>query len=264
MGFRRHRWAAGRSHLGRRDPVAWDVGTSATGDGRRMLPSVTNGWLDQMRPHGVNGGCDGQSGPMKLYAESAGRRTRQIVLDLLVLAWALLWVKIAFVVHDLVQRLGAPGKALENAGGQLSDSLGDAANKVKDVPLAGDALRRPLQAAGDAGRSLADVGASQQTAVNRLALALALVVVIAPVLAVLLRYLPDRLRWIRNASAASRLRETARELDLFAIRALAHQPLSRLAQLGPDPAGAYLRQEPGATRALADLELNRLGLSTKP
>ncbi|MGI8680672.1 MAG: hypothetical protein ACR2JO_00770 [Mycobacteriales bacterium] len=198
---------------------------------------------------------------MKLYAEVPGRRGRQIVLDLLVLAWALLWVKIAFVVHDLVRHLGAPGKALENAGGRLSESLGEAADKVKDVPLAGDALRRPLRAAGDAGRSLADVGAGQQTAVNRLALALALVVVIAPVLAVLLRYLPDRLRWIRDASAANRLRETAGDLDLFAIRALAHQPLSSLARLGPDPAGAYLRQEPGAVRALAELELAALGLT---
>lgn len=197
---------------------------------------------------------------MKLYAEVPGRRGRQIVLDLLVLAWLLLWVKVAFVVHDLVEKLAGPGRALESAGGRLSDSLGDAADKVKDVPVAGDALRGPLRAAGEAGHSLADVGAGQQSAVNRLALALALVVVIAPVLAVLLRYLPDRLRWIRAASAANRLRETAGDLDLFAIRALAHQPLSALARLGPDPAGAYLRQEPGAVRALADLELEGLGL----
>lgn len=201
---------------------------------------------------------------MKLYAEVPGRRGRQIFLDLLVLAWLVLWVKIAFVVHDLVEKLAGPGRALESAGGRLSDSLGDAANKVKDVPVAGDALGGPLRAAGEAGRSLADVGAGQQTAVNRLALALALVVVIAPVLAVLLRYLPDRLRWIRNASAANRLRTTAGDLDLFAIRALAHQPLSSLARIGPDPAGAYLRQEPGAVRALADLELTALGLTADP
>jgi len=197
---------------------------------------------------------------MKLYAEVPGRRGRQIVLDLLVLGWLVLWVKVAFVVHNLVEKLAGPGRALENAGGRLSHSLGDAASRVKDVPVAGDALRGPLRAAGDAGRSLADVGAGQQTAVNRLALALALVVVIAPVLAVLLRYLPDRLRWIHNASAADQLRVTAEDLDLFAIRALAHQPLTQLAQLGPDPAGAYLRQEPGAVRALADLELTALGL----
>lgn len=37
-----------------------------------------------------------------LYAEEPGRRGRQIVLDLLVFAWLVLWVKVAFVVHDLV------------------------------------------------------------------------------------------------------------------------------------------------------------------
>ncbi len=47
---------------------------------------------------------------MKLYAETPGRRTSQIVTDLLAVAWVLLWVKVALVVHDLVQRLGAPGQ----------------------------------------------------------------------------------------------------------------------------------------------------------
>lgn len=198
---------------------------------------------------------------MKLYAEVPGHRTRQIITDLLAITWVLLWVKFAFVVHDLVQRLAAPGRALESSGGRLSSSLGDAANQVDQLPVVGGALRGPLQAAADAGRSLADAGAGQQASVNRLALALALVVAIAPVLALLARYLPDRLRWMRSASAAARLRDTAVDLDLFAIRALAHQPLARLARLGPDPAGAYLRQEPGATQALADLELNGLGLT---
>ncbi len=201
---------------------------------------------------------------MKLYAEVPGRRGRQIVLDVLTLAWVLLWVKIAFVVRDLVEKLGVPGAALQSAGGRLSDSLGDASRKVDDIPVVKDALRGPLRAAGDAGQRLADAGAGQQAAVSRLALALALVVAVAPILAVLLRYLPDRLRWIRTASAADRLRDTAGDLDLFAIRALAHQPLSSLARLGPDPAGAYLRQEPGAVRALAELELTALGLTPDP
>ena len=198
---------------------------------------------------------------MKLYAELPARRTRQIVLDLLTLAWVVLWVKIGFVVHDLVQRLGTIGGALQNAGGRLSESLGRAAEQAGELPLVGPSLRDPLQAAGDAGRRLADAGAGQQTAVNRLALALALVVALAPVLAVLLRYLPDRLRWMRAASAAATLRDSSADLDLFAIRALSHRPLRELARLGPDPAGAYLRQEPGATRALADLELTALGLA---
>jgi len=223
---------------------------------------VYRGGADPAVALGVHGSGPGQIEAMKLYAETPGRRTSQIVTDLLAVAWVLLWVKAALVVHDLVQRLGAPGQALKEGGGRLSASLGDAADKVGGLPLVGDALRGPLRAAADAGRSLADAGAGQQAAVNRLALVLALAVALPPVLAVLLRYAPDRLRWVRAASAAARLRDGAVDLDLFAIRALAHRPLRELARLGPDPAGAYLRQEPGATRALADLELAALGLST--
>lgn len=198
---------------------------------------------------------------MKLYAEAPGRHSRQILLDALVLLWMLLWVKVASVVHGLVERLAAPGRALEDAGGRLSDSLGEAARKAGDVPVAGDSLRKPLASAADAAHGLAAAGGAQQVAVNRLALALAVVVALAPILAVLVRYLPDRLRWIRAASAADQLRASSSDLDLFAIRALAHRPLSELARIGPDPAGAYLRQEPGVTAELAELELRAIGLT---
>ena len=197
---------------------------------------------------------------MTLYAELPGQRARQILFDLLSLAWTLLWIKLATVVHGLVERLAAPGRALQDGGNQLSRSLADAARRAGTVPVLGHALRDPLQAAGDASHQLASAGAGQQTAANRLALLLALVVAAAPILAVLLRYLPARLRWIRSATAAAALRDRAVDLDLFAIRALAGQPLSQLRRLGPDPAGAYLRQEPGATEALAELELAAAGL----
>lgn len=201
---------------------------------------------------------------MKLYAEAPGRRSRQILLDALALLWVLLWVKVASVVHGLVERLAAPGRALADAGGRLSDSLGEAARKANDLPVVGESLRKPLESAGDAARGLSGVGVDQQSAVNRLAFALAVVVALAPILAVLVRYLPERLRWIRVASAADKLRTTSADLDLFAIRALANRPLWELARLGPDPAGAYLRQEPGVTAALAELELSALGLTAEP
>ncbi|MDQ6650632.1 MAG: hypothetical protein M3Z02_11060, partial [Actinomycetota bacterium] len=77
---------------------------------------------------------------------------------------------------------------------------------------------------------------------------------------VLLRRLPDRLRWAREAGAAARLRAGSLNLELFAVRALAQRPLVELARLGPDPAGAYRRNEPVVVEALAGLELMALGL----
>jgi hypothetical protein len=53
---------------------------------------------------------------------------------------------------------------------------------------------------------------------------------------------------------------TSGDLDLFALRALARQPLTALARLHPDAADAWRRRDPEAVRALADLELRACGL----
>ena len=50
------------------------------------------------------------------------------------------------------------------------------------------------------------------------------------------------------------------DLDLFALRALAHQPLHRLARISDDPAGACRRGERATVVALARLELSEVGL----
>ena len=104
----------------------------------------------------------------------------------------------------------------------------------------------------------------ERGAANRLALGLGLVVAAVPIAVVLVRWLPERLRWAREAGAAARLRSGSPDLELFAVRALAHRPLVELARLGPDPAGADRRNEPGAVEALAGLELTALGLRAPP
>ncbi len=71
-------------------------------------------------------------------------------------------------------------------------------------------------------------------------------------------WLPLRLRWMRRAGAAVKLRGSSR--DLLALRALANQPLRRLAALDPGIAAAWRRGDPAAVEALAALELRRLGL----
>ena len=50
------------------------------------------------------------------------------------------------------------------------------------------------------------------------------------------------------------------DLDLFALRALARQPMHLLARISPDPAGAWRRSDPGVVRELALLELRTVGL----
>jgi hypothetical protein len=200
---------------------------------------------------------------MKFYADRPLHATNQVLGDLLVLAWVVLWVWLATVVHDKVEALAGPGRQAEDAGSSLARSLGSAADRVGDVPLAGDQLRGPLDDGAGAGRDFAAAARSYQDAVADLARFTALAVAIIPVLLVLVLWLPRRLAWIAAASAAKRLlggRHGEPSVDLFALRALVHQPLRALSKVTDDPAQAWRSQDRLLLEQLAELELADLGL----
>jgi len=199
-----------------------------------------------------------------LYAQTPARRSRQLLGDAAVAGWTVVWIAIAWWLHGQLLRLEAPGRSLQNAGHDLADSLNNAGRRVGELPLAGDALRKPFAAAGQAGRTLEQAGAAQRDVVSHLALWLPLLLAAPPILYVLGHWLVRRLRWLRQANAAAQLQASSVDLDLFALRALARQPMSQLRRLGPDPAGAWRRGDPATVRALAGLELGELGLRADP
>jgi hypothetical protein len=194
---------------------------------------------------------------MKFYADSPGRRARQLGTDLALVTWTLLWARLGMWIDELVSRLAGPGRAVERAGSGLARPLDEAAREVAGLPLVGEALGAPLEAAADAGRALAAAGAGQQDVVHTLALWLGTLFAVMPVSLALALYLPGRLRWAREATAARRLCRSAPSLELFALRAVATRPLAELYRASPDPAAA-LRS--GDLRGLAALELRSLGL----
>ena len=196
---------------------------------------------------------------MKIYADSPVRRGRQLMTDAGVLVWVVLWVQLGRIVAHAVDRLAAPGRALETAGGGLSRSLGDAAGKARDLPLVGSPLAGPLQAAGRAAGDGASAGVAQQSAVARLALVLGLVVALLPIISLLQRWLPGRVRWVRTATATARSRDHLDE-DLLALRALTHRPLWELQRDDPRPGAAYAGGDRAVVARLAQLELDALGL----
>ena len=194
---------------------------------------------------------------MTWYAETPALRTRQVLTDAAVAAWVVGWLLVGRLVHSTVEAFAEPGRRVQEAGSGLAAGLADAADRADDVPLVGDALRAPLDAAGRAAGELREAGAAHEQAVGELALLLAVLVVVLPVLWALSRWLPARLRFAREATAASSLRT---DVELLALRAATRAPLPDLARLGPDPVARWRRGEPGAAEALAGLELARLGL----
>lgn len=197
---------------------------------------------------------------MKIYADRFPTAVWQFLTDLLVIAWVYGWIRGAMWLHDLVQKLALPGQKMESAGGGLADNLADAGGKVGQVPVVGGELTTPFDRAAAAARSMAEAGRDQQDLVGDLALALSLLALVFPLGLVLLGWLPLRARWIRRATAAARLRSVAAGRDLLALRALAGQPLRRLARIDTDVAQAWRRGDERAVAALAELELRSLGL----
>jgi hypothetical protein len=197
---------------------------------------------------------------MRLYAELPRYRTRQIVGDLATLAWIVLWVRVGMWIDTLVNRLSVPGDALEDAGNGLAGNLASIGEDIGGVPVVGGTLEGPFRAASEAGRSLARAGVQQQEAVHTLAVWLGLAIALIPILYVLIKVVPRRLGWVRDAKAASGLRIDADDLHLFALRAIANQPLAELRRVAPDPSAALAR---GDYEGLASLELGALGLSTR-
>ena len=163
-------------------------------------------------------------------------------------------------MHGAVLVLAEPGRAVEALGNSVAGNMNSAAGVAEDVPLVGDDLAAPFDALADASGSVSGAGQAAQDAVGTLATVLAVVLVALPVAWLLLRWLPRRLDYAREAGAARRLLTGAPDLHLLAARALATAPLPRLAALPAGIGAAWQAGDPTAVRALAALELSRLGL----
>jgi hypothetical protein len=198
---------------------------------------------------------------MKLYADQPVRRLGQVLLDLLVLGWVVLWVRVGQGVHEIVGRLAAPGRTLEQAGTSLTAGLTSVGEAMADVPLVGDDLRAPFDATSLAAGEITDAGVGLQEGVATTAVVIAVAIAAWPILVGVVWWGRRRLAFSREATAVRRLVRGGADLDLFALRALTRQSLPVLSRIGPDPAGDWRRGDEATVRALARLELDDAGVA---
>jgi hypothetical protein len=197
---------------------------------------------------------------MKLYADTPARRARQLTGDLLAAGWIALWVWLVLGLRERLLRLRGPGEALERAGGSFSGALDEAGDRIGGLPVVGDDVSGALRRAGGAGDTVAEAGRSQQHAVEQVALWLPVLVLLLAAGIVLVRWLPGRLAWAREAGAAARVLSGPDSVEVFAVRALARRSTTELAGLPAATVTRWRAGDPQATAVLADLELRSLGL----
>jgi uncharacterized membrane protein len=201
---------------------------------------------------------------MKIYSDIPARRARQTLGDAWLVLWSLLWVWAALRLHDLVLNLATPGQAVADGATRLAGSIVDAGEAVASVPLVGDTLGSPFDSMASAALSIADAGQAEVDAVGKLATFLAIALAVVAIASFAVFWVPIRLAFVRRATAAQRFVDANEDLDLFALRAMARQPLHVLARISDDPAGAWRRQDRHVIHALATLELKEEGLRPPP
>jgi len=197
---------------------------------------------------------------VKLYSSVGVQRVGQMFGDLMLVAWIAFCTALGLTVFKITNALGYPGRKAAEAGDGLAGDLRKMSEPVGKVPAVGDELRAPIDGAAGAAARLAQAGRDQVHAVEQLAYLLAAVTIGLPVLFALLIWLPRRIRFSRRATAAQKFIDNAADLDLFALRAMANQPMHRLARISDDPVRAWRQGDTTVIAQLADLELRSTGL----
>lgn len=203
------------------------------------------------------------------YAASPGRLARQVLTDLVVATWVVLWTQTGRWVYDLVCTLAEPAQELRDAGTSIGTGLRSAGDQVSNLPLLGEQLSGTFRQLAGAGDQVGDAGTSLTATSYQLAMTLGLITALGPILSLVIPWLILRTRFARRNRAARLLahgpsgdirRYDVPNLELFALRALAHQPLTALVRIHPDPVGAWRQGDPVVTEDLARLELRSAGL----
>jgi hypothetical protein len=201
---------------------------------------------------------------MGIYAKRPAKMIGQLVGDGFVVIWTIGWGIVAIFVHKVIEVLATPARETARTAMRLAENFREAAAEAAKVPVAGEQLRRPLDSASVSLGTLIESANEQVASIERLALIVGWLVFLIPVTIVIAFWLPRRIRFYRQAHASQVFLDSLADLDLFALRAMASQPLYVLAEISDDPVQAWRSGDREVINKLAEIELRRNGLQLPP
>lgn len=194
------------------------------------------------------------------YSTRPVRLFGRLISDITISIWTVIWVFVGLAVHEAIAAIAEAGRQVESGSKGLAGNLASAGHGAHNVPLLGDALGKPLDAASQAALDVAGAGHDLSTTATWLAVVLALAVALPPILAVTVPWLYLRIRFFRRKWVVTALAGTAAGQRLLALRALANRPPAKLAAVSADPVGGWRYEDPMVIRGLAALELRAAGI----
>ena len=191
---------------------------------------------------------------------SAGRVR---LYDVGVVIWVVVWLALGVMTwHDI--RAQAELSANVIVMGTAVRDTREALSLVGGLPLVGAGISDLADRITLAGTEVETAGRGSRDAIQRVAVIAGLGIGVLPPALVLLLYLPARRLWGRDRDAIARALSSGidrRGLDRYlARRAMEALPWDELQALSPDP---WRSVEDGEFRALADAELERMGLKPR-
>lgn len=196
-----------------------------------------------------------------LYSPYPPQRARQLAADAVGIVAAIAVVVITSTVVAAIRAVAELGRQLETAGGSISEGLSTAGERLGGIPLIGDAVSRPFDAAAGAGDSVSDAGLAVVDVVETTAVVAGWIVALSLLALLSLVWVWPRARFVVRRGRAERMIAAGMSTNTFALRALATARLSALGRVHPDPGSVLLAGDESTIRALAELELRRLGVA---
>jgi hypothetical protein len=187
-----------------------------------------------------------------------------LLVDLLVVAWTVVWIVLGVAVADAVKELTILSDTVSDAGRAVVES-GRAFGALGDLPLVGEQVDEAARAIAGAGRNVVEEGDAARRNIVQAANLLGFAVALIPIASVLAAYLPPRVGRVLEAREVRRaVREGAGDpaLERFlAQRAAVHLSYRELARVSRAP---WRDLEEGRHRRLAEAELRRVGIGAGP
>jgi len=181
-------------------------------------------------------------------------------LDIGVAVWILVWIGLGVLIWSDLRSQAQLSANVIKVGTAVKDT-GQALGVVGGLPLVGGQIGEFAGRIEAMGAEVETSGQDSQDGIERTAVIAGLCVGVLPAAMVLLLYLPARLRWKRYVGAVAAALPGAAGDPAFeqylARRATDVLPWDSLRAITPDPWRDIAR---GECRALADAELERLGL----
>jgi hypothetical protein len=197
------------------------------------------------------------------YATTPGRVLAQLFSDAVIVVWTTIWVLVGIAVYDAISTIADAGRQVESGTHGIAGNLASAGHGAQRIPVVGDAVSKPLNAASQAALDIADAVHDLDTTASWLAVLLALAVVAPPILVAATPWLFLRLRFFRRKWTVTALAATPAGEQLLALRALTNRSPRKLAAVSADPVGGWRREDPITMRALAALELRSAGITIR-